>query len=393
MRAIIGLDGRAAGRRRRAGGQCATAVHPPPPPRRTALIVRQTFSPLDNERLAHLCGALDENLRAIEQGLNVVVTRRHEHFRVEGGKLQAPRAMALIEALYERSGRAIDEEQLQLMLHDAQRDVIQGHARPVPPAELAAGGEIVLHTRRANLIGRTPNQVQYLRQILSHDITLGVGPAGTGKTFLAVACAVDALERSSVQRIVLTRPAVEAGERLGFLPGDLSQKVDPYLRPLYDALYDLMGFERVSKAFERGAIEIAPLAFMRGRTLNHAFVILDEAQNTTPEQMKMFLTRIGFGTRAVVTGDLSQVDLPRGARSGLADASEVLREVAGIAVTRFGAGDVVRHPLVARIVEAYDAAGTRAEAADRAERQERAERERPPASFQEGRRPARGGRA
>ncbi|MGN6529426.1 MAG: PhoH family protein [Burkholderiaceae bacterium] len=360
------------------------------------MIVRHTFSPLDNERLAHLCGALDENLRAIEQGLNVIVTRRHEHFRVEGGKLQSARAMALIEALYERSGRAIDEEQLQLMLHDAQRDVIQGHAKPVPPEEVAAGGEIVLHTRRANLIGRTPNQVQYLRQILSHDITIGVGPAGTGKTFLAVACAVDALERSSVQRIVLTRPAVEAGERLGFLPGDLSQKVDPYLRPLYDALYDLMGFERVSKAFERGAIEIAPLAFMRGRTLNHAFVILDEAQNTTPEQMKMFLTRIGFGTKAVVTGDLSQVDLPRGARSGLADASEVLREVAGIAATRFGAADVVRHPLVARIVEAYDAAGARAEAADRverAERQERAERERPPASFQEGRRPARGGRA
>ena len=355
----------------------------------THVIVRRAFSPPDNERLAHVCGVLDENLRAIEQGLNVVITRRQEHFRVEGGKLQAPRALALIEALYERSGRPIDEEQLQLMLHDAQRDVIQGHAKPVAPTEPATG-DIVLHTRRSNLIGRTPNQVQYLRQILSHDITIGLGPAGTGKTFLAVACAVDALERASVQRIVLTRPAVEAGERLGFLPGDLSQKVDPYLRPLYDALHDLMGFERVTKAFERGAIEIAPLAFMRGRTLNHAFVILDEAQNATPEQMKMFLTRIGFGTKAVVTGDLTQVDLPRGARSGLADASEILRDVAGIAVTQFGSADVVRHPLVARIVEAYEAASRNEQTAPT----ERAERPAPaPASFQEGRRSSRGGRS
>ena len=352
------------------------------------MIVRRAFSPPDNDRLAHVCGVLDENLRAIEQGLNVVVTRRQEHFRVEGGKLQAPRALALIETLYERSGRPIDDEQLQLMLHDAQRDVIQGHAKPVAPTEAAAGGEIVLHTRRANLIGRTPNQVQYLRQILSHDITIALGPAGTGKTFLAVACAVDALERASVQRIVLTRPAVEAGERLGFLPGDLSQKVDPYLRPLYDALHDLMGYERVAKAFERGAIEIAPLAFMRGRTLNHAFVILDEAQNATPEQMKMFLTRIGFGSKAVVTGDLTQVDLPRGARSGLADASEILRDVAGIAVTRFGAADVVRHPLVARIVEAYESAALRDETTAAPERAPAT-----PASFQEGRRSSRGGRA
>ncbi|HJV71312.1 PhoH family protein, partial [Ideonella sp.] len=216
-------------------------------------------------------------------------------------------------------------------------------------------GEIVLHTRRADLVGRTPNQVQYLRQILSHDITFGIGPAGTGKTFLAVACAVDALERSGVQRIVLTRPAVEAGERLGFLPGDLTQKVDPYLRPLYDALYDLMGFDRVTKAFEKGLLEVAPLAFMRGRTLNHSFVILDEAQNTTPEQMKMFLTRIGFGSKAVVNGDISQIDLPRGMPSGLIDAAEVLKRVKGIAMTRFTSSDVVRHPLVARIVEAYEA--------------------------------------
>jgi phosphate starvation-inducible PhoH-like protein len=213
---------------------------------------------------------------------------------------------------------------------------------------------VVLHTRHAELTGRTPNQLKYLRQMLAHDITFGIGPAGTGKTFLAVACAVDALERQGVQRIVLTRPAVEAGERLGFLPGDLAQKVDPYLRPLYDALYDLMGFDRVGRAFEKGLIEIAPLAFMRGRTLNHAFVILDEAQNTTREQMKMFLTRIGFGSKCVVTGDTSQVDLPKGTESGLVDAGRVLAGVAGIGFTHFTAADVVRHPLVARIVEAYE---------------------------------------
>jgi phosphate starvation-inducible PhoH-like protein len=213
----------------------------------------------------------------------------------------------------------------------------------------------VLRTRRTDLHGRTPNQVAYLRDITTHDITFGIGPAGTGKTYLAVACAVDALERDAVKRIVLVRPAVEAGERLGFLPGDLAQKVDPYLRPLYDALYDLMGFDRVAKAFERGLIEIAPLAFMRGRTLNHAFVILDEAQNTTREQMKMFLTRIGFGSKCVVTGDTSQVDLPRGQASGLLEARRVLAQVKGIAFTDFTAADVVRHPLVARIVEAYDA--------------------------------------
>ncbi|MFN9279926.1 MAG: PhoH family protein, partial [Betaproteobacteria bacterium] len=225
-----------------------------------------------------------------------------------------------------------------------------------PPAGLAPtpAPDLVLHTRRPDLRGRTPNQLQYLRQVLATDITFGIGPAGTGKTFLAVACAVDALERQGVQRIVLTRPAVEAGERLGFLPGDLAQKVDPYLRPLYDALYDLMGYDRVTRAFERGQLEIAPLAFMRGRTLNQAFVILDEAQNTTREQMKMFLTRIGFGSKCVVTGDVSQIDLPSGMPSGLVDAAEVLKDVKGIAFTRFTAADVVRHPLVARIVEAYD---------------------------------------
>ncbi|MFP5407340.1 MAG: PhoH family protein, partial [Gammaproteobacteria bacterium] len=216
------------------------------------------------------------------------------------------------------------------------------------------GESPVLHTRRSDLQGRTPRQREYLRNILAHDITFGIGPAGTGKTYLAVACAVDALERDAVKRIVLTRPAVEAGERLGFLPGDLAQKVDPYLRPLYDALYDLLGFDRTARMFEKQAIEIAPLAYMRGRTLNNSFIILDEAQNTTPEQMKMFLTRIGFGSRGVVTGDMTQIDLQRGQASGLIEARRVLRDVRGLAFTEFDSSDVVRHPLVARIVDAYE---------------------------------------
>ena len=314
------------------------------------MILRHTFSPLDNTRLSHLCGALDEHLRAIEAALPVTITRRQGSFRIDGAKRDAERTLALLESLYERAKKPLRADMLQLALDDLRRGNL-----PAPAAAAAGDGEIVLHTRRADLQGRTPNQLQYLRQILSHDITVGIGPAGTGKTFLAVACAVDALERSGVQRIVLTRPAVEAGERLGFLPGDLTQKVDPYLRPLYDALYDLMGFDRVTKAFEKGLLEVAPLAFMRGRTLNHSFVILDEAQNTTPEQMKMFLTRIGFGSKAVVNGDISQIDLPRGMPSGLIDAAEVLKKVKGIAMTRFTSADVVRHPLVARIVEAYEA--------------------------------------
>ena len=326
------------------------------------MIIRHAFTPIDNSRLQHLCGMLDESLRQIEAAMEVRITRRAEQFRIEGAKAAAERTLALLETLYDRARRVIPAEALQLAVVQAQADVRKGPARSrrsAVPVEThsaqAAETELVLRTRRVDLAARTPNQQQYLRHILSHDISFGLGPAGTGKTFLAVACAVDALERSSVQRIVLTRPAVEAGERLGFLPGDLTQKVDPYLRPLYDALYDLMGFDRVTKAFEKGLLEVAPLAFMRGRTLNHAFVILDEAQNTTPEQMKMFLTRIGFGSRCVVTGDTSQIDLPRGITSGLIDAERVLARVKGIAMTRFTSADVVRHPLVARIVDAYEA--------------------------------------
>ncbi|MGN6828369.1 PhoH family protein [Paucibacter sp. M5-1] len=320
------------------------------------MIIRQLFTPTDNSRLSHLCGMLDEHLRQIEAVLGVKITRRNEQFRIEGPKAAAQRCQQLLIALYERARRTIPAETLQLALAEAVADL--GPVAKAKPAAVAtpAADAIVLRTRRADLAGRTPRQHEYLRHILAHDITFGLGPAGTGKTFLAVACAIDALERSTVQRIILTRPAVEAGERLGFLPGDLTQKVDPYLRPLYDALYDLMGFDRVSKAFEKGQLEIAPLAFMRGRTLNHAFVILDEAQNTTPEQMKMFLTRIGFGSKCVVTGDTSQIDLPKGMSSGLVDAECVLAKVKGIAMTRFTSQDIVRHPLVARIVEAYEKA-------------------------------------
>ena len=306
------------------------------------MILRHLFSPSNNTRISHLCGPTDENLRRIEHALGVKIAHRHEQFKVDGPKLAATRGMELLQALYELAARPIPLETLQLML--------SGDPRMGPD------GEAALQTRRADLRARSPNQANYLDNIAKHDITFAIGPAGTGKTYLAVACAVDALERSSVQRIVLTRPAVEAGERLGFLPGDMAQKVDPYLRPLYDALYELMGVDKVLKAFERSQIEIAPLAFMRGRTLNHSFVILDEAQNTTPEQMKMFLTRIGFASKAVVTGDVSQIDLPHGQMSGLIEADMVLKRVEGIAHTRFNSGDVVRHPLVARIVDAYDAA-------------------------------------
>ena len=302
-----------------------------------------TFRPVDNQRLAALCGALDENLRQIETALDVGIARRGERFALTGKADQTRLAAQLLRSFYERARSGLTLEDVQLGLIEA-AGPHQAHAPDGGPQ---------LITRRQDLHGRTQRQVQYLQNILSHDLTFSVGPAGTGKTYLAVACAVDALEREAVKRIVLVRPAVEAGERLGFLPGDMAAKVDPYLRPLYDALYDLMGFDKVAKMFDRGAIEIAPLAFMRGRTLNHSFVILDEAQNTTPEQMKMFLTRIGFGSKAVVTGDVTQIDLARGRKSGLVEAVEVLKKVRGIAFTYFEAEDVVRHPLVQRIVNAY----------------------------------------
>ncbi|MGA8515100.1 MAG: PhoH family protein, partial [Burkholderiaceae bacterium] len=307
------------------------------------MILRHIFSPSNNTRIGHLCGPTDENLRRIEQALGVKIAHRHEQFKVDGPKAAAARGMEVLQALYEMAAHPIPLDTLQLMLSG-------------DPRMGLSGDDAALQTRRADLRARSPNQANYLDNIAQHDITFAIGPAGTGKTYLAVACAVDALERSAVQRIVLTRPAVEAGERLGFLPGDMAQKVDPYLRPLYDALYELMGVDKVLKAFERQQIEIAPLAFMRGRTLNHSFVILDEAQNTTPEQMKMFLTRIGFASKAVVTGDVSQIDLPHGQMSGLIEADMVLKRVEGIAHTRFTSQDVVRHPLVARIVDAYDAA-------------------------------------
>ena len=332
-------------------------------------VVRLALDAADNAQLANLCGALDENLRQIAQALDVDITRRGHRFEIRGER--GDQAARLLYDFYARAQAPLSIDDVQLALVEvlaaehsnpppaAQRHAAAAADAATPPASLADLDEHdgpVLRTRRADLHGRTANQRSYLRNILAHDITFGVGPAGTGKTYLAVACAVDALERDAVKRIVLTRPAVEAGERLGFLPGDLAQKVDPYLRPLYDALYDLMGFDKVQKLYERQAIEIAPLAYMRGRTLNAAFVILDEAQNTTPEQMKMFLTRIGFGSRAVITGDTTQVDLPRGQKSGLNDALKVLADVRGIAVSRFTSADVVRHPLVARIVDAYEAA-------------------------------------
>jgi phosphate starvation-inducible PhoH-like protein len=308
----------------------------------------------DNSQLANLAGALDANLRQIEIELDVSIKRRGHQFRIEGAQEHAQQAVAVLEHFLARAQRPISVDDIQLYFVES-----RGHKRPSGHAadvEAADTALPALHTRRRDLHGRTPRQREYIQAILEHDIAFAIGPAGTGKTYLAVACAVDALERDIVKRIVLTRPAVEAGERLGFLPGDLAQKVDPYLRPLYDALFDLLGFDKTQRLLERQTIEIAPLAYMRGRTLNQAFVILDEAQNTTPEQMKMFLTRIGFGSKAVVTGDVTQIDLPRGSSSGLIEAQHILREVRGIAFTYFTAADVVRHPLVARIVEAYEKA-------------------------------------
>jgi phosphate starvation-inducible PhoH-like protein len=306
--------------------------------------IQFALEPLDNQRLANLCGPLDENLRQIETALEVTISRRSEHFSVQGA--QAELAREVLQDFYREAKSDITLERLQLGLIEA----MKWREDPQPADDFVP----LLMTRKSEIRGRTPRQNTYLQAIQEHDITFGIGPAGTGKTYLAVACAVDALQRETVRRLVLVRPAVEAGEKLGFLPGDLAQKVDPYLRPLYDALYDLMGVEKVVKAFDRGMIEIAPLAYMRGRTLNHSFIILDEAQNTTPEQMKMFLTRIGFGSKAVITGDVTQIDLARGQKSGLVEARAVLQDIRGIAFSEFLAEDVVRHPLVQKIVTAYE---------------------------------------
>ena len=327
---------------------------------------RFSLSPLDNRLLANLVGPLDANLRQIEAAFDVSITHRGGDFAIAGATPRASKAAEAIQRFYAQAEKPLSVDDIQLGLVE----ITSQHARTAaPPREEGAEAPSppLLRTRKLDLHGRTPNQTQYLKDIQGHDITFGIGPAGTGKTYLAVACAVDALERDAVKRIVLVRPAVEAGERLGFLPGDLAQKVDPYLRPLYDALYDLMGFDKVGKLFERQSIEIAPLAYMRGRTLNHSFIILDEAQNTTPEQMKMFLTRIGFGTKAVITGDVTQIDLARGQKSGLIEAGRVLDGVRGIAFTRFTSADVVRHPLVQKIIDAYERDDrARSEDADRA---------------------------
>jgi len=307
------------------------------------------LEPADNARLANLCGPLDEHLRQIEQGLTVDIRHRGNHFQVSGAGSAASDAELIIKQLFDvtRSDSLTPER-----VHLSLRELGMG---ALPAGEAPVADDLMVRTHRGGIHARGPNQKQYLANIRNFDLTLGIGPAGTGKTYLAVACAVEALQTDRVRRIVLVRPAVEAGERLGFLPGDMAQKIDPYLRPMYDALYEMLGFDRVARFVERNVIEVAPLAFMRGRTLNDSFVICDEAQNTTVEQMKMFLTRIGFGSKAVVTGDVTQTDLPAGRVSGLRHAADVLKDVSGVAFTYFTARDVVRHPLVQRIVQAYEA--------------------------------------
>jgi phosphate starvation-inducible PhoH-like protein len=350
---------------RRAGSTARAA-----PPLRPAAADRRTtrtlsLAPVDNRVLANLCGPLDANLRQIEAALDVAIARRGADFTVTGASAQAAQGVRALGRFYAEAAKPLSVDDIQLGLveiaaleprgdHEATERSVDGAVPAETAFEPAQEGGPMLRTRRADLHGRTPNQVAYLEAIKAHDLSFGIGPAGTGTTYLAVACAVDALERDAVKRIVLVRPAVEAGERLGFLPGDLAQKVDPYLRPLFDALYDLMGFDKAAKLLERQTIELAPLAYMRGRTLNHSFIILDEAQNTTPEQMKMFLTRIGFGTKAVVTGDITQIDLARGQKSGLIEAERVLTGVRGLAFVRFTSADVVRHPLVQKIIDAYE---------------------------------------
>jgi phosphate starvation-inducible PhoH-like protein len=309
-----------------------------------------TLAPADNVRLIELCGPLDEHLRQIESRLGVEVRRRGNRFQILGAPEAAQRAESVLQDLYARAEREpVDSQRVHLALLE------RGGEEAEPAAAGEASEELKVRTARGAIRARGANQTEYLAHVRTHDLTFGIGPAGTGKTYLAVACAVEALQMEKVRRIILVRPAVEAGERLGFLPGDLTQKVDPYLRPMYDALYEMLGFERVAKLIERNVIEVAPLAFMRGRSLNDSFVILDEAQNTTNEQMKMFLTRIGFGSKAVVTGDITQVDLPNAKQSGLRTVISILTGVRGIAFTMFTSRDVVRHPLVQRIVQAYEA--------------------------------------
>lgn len=325
------------------------------------------FEPVDNARLANFVGPLDENLRHVEQRLGVHVRRRGGWVEVSGPPEAADIAQHVLRNLFALSAtESLTPDRVHLALQEAGMEPIA--TAVARSREEIASDDAPIHTQRGGIRGRGPNQRQYLHNIHSCDLTFGIGPAGTGKTFLAVACAVEALQTERVRRIVLVRPAVEAGERLGFLPGDLAQKVDPYLRPMYDALYEMMGFDRVARAIERQVIEIAPLAFMRGRSLNDSFIILDEAQNTSVEQMKMFLTRLGFGSKAVVTGDITQTDLPKQQMSGLRNAMKILPGVTGVAFTHFTSKDVVRHPLVQRIVEAYErrqAADEEREASDR----------------------------
>jgi phosphate starvation-inducible PhoH-like protein len=330
------------------------------------------LEPADNKRLANLCGPFDDNIKHLERRLGVEINYRSNFFTIVGKPHTTAAALDIIKHLYVETapvkGNMIDIEPEQVHLAITESGILEQHVE----SEIDYGKEVTIKTKKGVIKPRTPNQAQYLMNMVTHDITFGIGPAGTGKTYLAVAAAVDALERQEVRRILLTRPAVEAGEKLGFLPGDLSQKVDPYLRPLYDALFEMLGFERVEKLIERNVIEVAPLAYMRGRTLNDAFIILDESQNTTVEQMKMFLTRIGFNSRAVITGDITQIDLPRGAKSGLRHATEVLSEVDDISFNFFMSEDVVRHPVVARIVNAYE----KWEAKDQKERKEFEQRKR-----------------
>ncbi|QFT09073.1 PhoH family protein [Vibrio sp. THAF190c] len=344
------------------------------------------LEPADNRRLASLCGPFDDNIKHLERRLGVEINYRSNFFTIVGKPHTAAAALEIVKRLYVESAPVkgnipdIEPEQIHLAIKES------GVLEQTIESSIEHGKEVFIKTKKGVIKPRTPNQAQYLMNMVTHDISFGIGPAGTGKTYLAVAAAVDALERQEIRRILLTRPAVEAGEKLGFLPGDLSQKVDPYLRPLYDALFEMLGFERVEKLIERNVIEVAPLAYMRGRTLNDAFIILDESQNTTVEQMKMFLTRIGFNSRAVITGDITQIDLPRGAKSGLRHATEVLSEVDDISFNFFMSEDVVRHPVVARIVNAYE----KWEAKDQKERKEfeRRKREEREAKLLEAQQPA-----